>query len=293
MNTNNKHEQKVPLEVGVFILLSFCMIQNILLNGVVSREAFIFTNVVSLMGVTLGLLGSSLIIVSLNFIVVALGTFILFFQPIIMMLPLKLFYIFSIPVYSFIAYEISKSLLMRKTLISGRKDIARYLHNTESTTGLRSEVAFYKKYKQYTKSLAVRQFDDTRQLGLVMFQIDFFEQYVYQNEKETENILKRIAETLVYTRYPEELFFHLEDGVFIVLTVVNEQTNEQDLWEKMNAITKIQMNLIPYKTDESTHDLTIKMGELLISANENISAEQALGKLSRRVEADLSAEYIV
>lgn len=293
MNTNNKHEQKVPLEVGVFILLSFCMIQNILLNGVVSREAFVFTNVVSLMGVTLGLLGSSLIIVSLNFIVVALGTFILFFQPIIMMLPLKLFYIFSIPVYSFIAYEISKSLLMRKTLISGRKDIARYLHNTDSTTGLRSKAAFYKKYKQYTKSLAVRQFDDTRQLGLVMFQIDFFEQYVYQNEKATENILKRIAETLVYTRYPEELFFHLEDGVFIVLTVVNEQTNEQDLWEKMNAITKIQMNLIPYKTEESTHDLTIKMGELLISANENISAEQALGKLSRRVEADLSAEYIV
>ncbi|MGX7066180.1 hypothetical protein DFR54_102145 [Vagococcus fluvialis] len=191
MKKLDKHEQKIPLEVGVFLLLALCMGQNILLNGAVSPEAFVFTNIVALMGVTLGLLGSSIVIVSLNFIVVAVGIFILFFQPVIMMLPLKFFYCFSIPIYSFIAYEISKSLLMRKGLISGREDIARYLHNTDSTTGLRSEAAFYKKYKQYTESLKVRQTDDTRKLGLAMFQIDFFEQYMYQDKEATKKNSRR------------------------------------------------------------------------------------------------------
>ncbi|MBO0479850.1 diguanylate cyclase, partial [Vagococcus fluvialis] len=257
-----------------------------------SPEAFVFTNIVALMGVTLGLLGSSIVIVSLNFIVVAVGIFILFFQPVIMMLPLKFFYCFSIPIYSFIAYEISKSLLMRKGLISGREDIARYLHNTDSTTGLRSEAAFYKKYKQYTESLKVRQTDDTRKLGLVMFQIDFFEQYMYQDKEATKKILEEMAETLVYTRYPEELFFHLDKGVFIVLTVLNKETNEKKVWYKMNKITKVQMNLIPYKGSDATHDITVKMGELIIQADEELTVEQALGRLSRRVETDLSAEYI-
>ncbi|MBO0418727.1 diguanylate cyclase [Vagococcus fluvialis] len=292
MKKLDKHEQKIPLEVGVFLLLALCMGQNILLNGAVSPEAFVFTNIVALMGVTLGLLGSSIVIVSLNFIVVAVGIFILFFQPVIMMLPLKFFYCFSIPIYSFIAYEISKSLLMRKRLISGREDIARYLHNTDSTTGLRSEAAFYKKYKQYTESLKVRQTDDTRKLGLVMFQIDFFEQYMYQDKEATKNILEEMAETLVYTRYPEELFFHLDKGVFIVLTVLNKETNEKKVWYKMNKITKVQMNLIPYKGSDATHDITVKMGELIIQADEELTVEQALGRLSRRVEADLSAEYI-
>ncbi|MDT2747199.1 hypothetical protein [Vagococcus fluvialis] len=292
MKKLDKHEQKIPLEVGVFLLLALCMGQNILLNGAVSPEAFVFTNIVALMGVTLGLLGSSIVIVSLNFIVVAVGIFILFFQPVIMMLPLKFFYCFSIPIYSFIAYEISKSLLMRKGLISGREDIARYLHNTDSTTGLRSEAAFYKKYKQYTESLKVRQTDDTRKLGLVMFQIDFFEQYMYQDKEATKNILEEMAETLVYTRYPEELFFHLDKGVFIVLTVLNKETNEKTVWYKMNKITKVQMNLIPYKGSDATHDITVKMGELIIQADEELTVEQALGRLSRRVEADLSAEYI-
>ncbi|MBO0443254.1 diguanylate cyclase domain-containing protein [Vagococcus fluvialis] len=292
MKKLDKHEQKIPLEVGVFLLLVLCMGQNILLNGAVSPEAFVFTNIVALMGVTLGLLGSSIVIVSLNFIVVAVGIFILFFQPVIMMLPLKFFYCFSIPIYSFIAYEISKSLLMRKGLISGREDIARYLHNTDSTTGLRSEAAFYKKYKQYTESLKVRQTDDTRKLGLVMFQIDFFEQYMYQDKEATKKILEEMAETLVYTRYPEELFFHLDKGVFIVLTVLNKETNEKKVWYKMNKITKVQMNLIPYKGSDATHDITVKMGELIIQADEELTVEQVLGRLSRRVETDLSVEYI-
>jgi hypothetical protein len=34
------------------------------------------------------------------------------------------------------------------------------------------------------------------------------------------------------------------------------------------------------------------MGELIIQADEELTVEQALGRLSRRVEADLSAEYI-
>lgn len=292
MRKLDKLEQKLPLEIGVFLLLALCIGQNILLNGAVSPEAFVFTNIVSLMGVTLGLLGSSIVILSLNFIVVAVGTFILFFQPVIMILPLKFFYVFSIPVFSFVAYEISKSLLMRKRLISGREDISRYLHNTDSITGLRSEAAFYKKYKQYTESLEVRQIDDTRKLGLVMFQVDFFEQYMYQDKEATKKILEGMAETLVYTRYPEELFFHLDKGVFIVLTVLNTQTNEKKIWYDMNQVTKVQMNLIPYREKEAAHDITIKMGELIIQAGEELTVEQAIGRLTRRVEADLSAEYI-
>ncbi len=60
----------------------------------------------------------------------------------------------------------------------------------------------------------------------------------------------------------------------------------------MNKITKVQMNLIPYKGSDGTHDITVKMGELIIQADEELTVEQALGRLFRRVEADLSAEYI-
>ncbi|MBO0478535.1 hypothetical protein JZO72_02740 [Vagococcus fluvialis] len=38
MKKLDKHEQKIPLEVGVFLLLALCMGQNILLNGAVSPE---------------------------------------------------------------------------------------------------------------------------------------------------------------------------------------------------------------------------------------------------------------
>ena len=60
----------------------------------------------------------------------------------------------------------------------------------------------------------------------------------------------------------------------------------------MNQVTKIQTNLIPYQGDDSVHDITVKMGEILIEPGQNLTSEQALGRLNRRVEADLSAEYI-
>lgn len=293
MKILGKHEQKVPLEVGVFILLSFCALQNILLHDNLSLEIFVFTNVISLMGVTLGLLGSSIIILSSSIIIVAVSLFILFFQPIIMGLPLKLFFVFSIPVYSFISYEISRSIMMRKKLISGREDISRYLKYTDATTGLRSEYSFDKKYDQFIQSLIVHQFDDQRQLGLAMYKIAFFEQYVYQDNQATEDILRKITESLVYTRYPEELFFYLGEGTFIVLSTMNQTKAEVQLWKKMNHITKIQMSQIPYRGQETRHDLTIKMGKLIISADSLLTKEQALSQLSRRSEADLSAEYIV
>lgn len=293
MKLLKKHEQKVPLEIGVFILLSFCALQNVLLHNSVSLEVFIFANIISLMGVTLGFIGSSAMILSSNIIIVSVSLFLLFFQPIIMIVPLKLFFVLSIPIYSLISYEVSRSIMMRKKVISSREDIARYLKNTDGVTGLRSEYSFYKKYEQFTQSMLIHQFDDERQLGLAMFQVAFFEQYVYQDERATEGILRRITETLVYTRYPEELFFYLGKGVFITLSTMNQNEQEIALWKKKNAVTQIQMSQIPYYGQETTHDLTIKMGELIISTNDLLTEEQALSQLYRRSEADLSAEYIV
>lgn len=288
-----KYIRKIPLEVGVFILVFLSALQNVLLNGHVSAEAFVFTNIIMLIGVLLGLLGSSLVVFVINFIIVPFTIFTLFFQPVIMMVPLKLFYCFSIPVYSWIAYVIGQSILMRRNLVSGSDDIARYLKNIDSITGFRNKKSFYLKYNQYIESMSVRQLDDNRQLGLVMFQIDFFEQYVYQDKQATREVLLKMAETLIYTRYPEELFFHLNNGVFVVLTPLNQNEEQVEFWQEMNRVTKIQMEQIPYKSHSSNHDITIKMGDLLINPADNVAAEQALSRLNRRAEADLSAEYIL
>ncbi|MEG0732938.1 MAG: GGDEF domain-containing protein [Vagococcus sp.] len=293
MKLLGKQAQKMPLEIGVFILLFFCALQNIFLNEVVSPEAFMFTNIFALIGISLGLLGSSIVIVGVDFIIIAVSAFLLFFQPVVMVMSLKVFYIFSIPMYSFLAYEISQSILVRKHLVSGKEDIIRYLKNTDPITGLRSKASFVKKYEQFANSLEIRQLDDKRQLALSMYQIDFFEQYVYQDEEASKEVLKSIAESLIYTRYPEELIFHISDGVFVVLSTIHQSEEELMTWQKMNGITTTQLSQIPYKNDEGTHDITIKKGEIVLLPDEALTQEKVLSKLYRQTEADLSAEYIV
>lgn len=293
MDIIRKHLRKIPLEVGVLILIILSATQNILLARSVSFEAFIFTNLVMLIGVLLGIFGSSIVVLVINFILLGFSLYTLFFQPVIMDVPLKLFYCLSVPVYSLISYEISQSILMRRNIVSKSDDIIRYITNIDSVTGFRNGKSFYGKYEQYMDSMAVRQLDDSRQLGLVMFQIDFYEQYVYQDKQAAKDVLLKMADTLIYTRYPEELFFHFKDGVFIILTPLTRNEEQVDFWHEMNQMTKTQMQLIPFKNHSANHDITIKMGELLVCPAERIKSEQAYSRLQRRTEADLSAEYII
>ena len=201
---------------------------------------------------------------------------------------LKIYLIIIVPTFTIAGYFIKIDIFLRKRLISSRKEIATFLQNTDALTGLGTMNKFIARYDKFLNTMTIRP-KLNRSLAISMFYVDNLDQYRYQSESKTNELLLSLADDLEIIRLPEEQLFYVDEGTFIVISpLFNNQCSTET--ETLNQITKTQLMLIPFNHQQ---DITIRQSMIVLQRDSQLTAEQVLGRLNRRAETDLMAEYIV
>jgi hypothetical protein len=286
-----KLDYRIPLEVMVGATLALYLIQQIGFYELLSEKVFIVSTLLTFLGLILGLLSTSLMLLVMNLILISTGAFLLYFDPVIMITKIKLLLIFVIPMYSVIAFFIKRTLYVRKLILFREEDIHSYLKFRDPLTGYRTIDSFFSKYPEFIESLSNTNQESSRLVVVSLFYVDFYIQYFDRNQKAAGQMVREMAERLLQTRNPEELFFYLKNGAFIVLSTIYDNEIERIKFEKRNELTKSSLSEIVFTT-EQVQNITIRKSDCYISRKTTYTADQVLDYLYRRSETDLAIEYI-
>ena len=286
-----KLDYRIPLEVMVGATLALYLIQQIGFYELLSEKVFIVSTLLTFLGLILGLLSTSLMLLVMNLILISTGAFLLYFDPVIMITKIKLLLIFVIPMYSVIAFFIKRTLYVRKLISFREEDIHSYLKFRDPLTGYRTIDSFFSKYPEFIESLSNTNQESSRLVVVSLFYVDFYIQYFDRNQKAADQMIREMAERLLQTRNPEELFFYLKNGAFIVLSTIYDNEIERIKFEKRNELTKSSLSEIVFTT-EQVQNITIRKSDCYISRKTTYTADQVLDYLYRRSETDLAIEYI-
>ena len=290
-NWLTKLDYRIPLEVMVGATLALYLIQQIKFYELLSEKVFIVSTLLTFLGLILGLLSTSLMLLVMNLILISTGAFLLYFSPVIMITKIKLLLIFVIPMYSVIAFFIKRTLYVRKLILFREEDIHSYLKFRDPLTGYRTIDSFFSKYPEFIESLSNTNQESSRLVVVSLFYVDFYIQYFDRNQKAADQMVREMAERLLQTRNPEELFFYLKNGAFIVLSTIYDNEIERIKFEKRNELTKSSLSEIVFTT-EQVQNITIRKSDCYISRKTTYTADQVLDYLYRRSETDLAIEYI-
>lgn len=271
--------------------LALYLIQQIGFYELLSEKVFIVSTLLTFLGLILGLLSTSLMLLVMNLILISTGAFLLYFDPVIMITKIKLLLIFVIPMYSVIAFFIKRTLYVRKLISFREEDIHSYLKFRDPLTGYRTIDSFFSKYPEFIESLSNTNQESSRLVVVSLFYVDFYIQYFDRNQKAADQMVREMAERLLQTRNPEELFFYLKNGAFIVLSTIYDNEIERIKFEKRNELTKSSLSEIVFTT-EQVQNITIRKSDCYISRKTTYTADQVLDYLYRRSETDLAIEYI-
>lgn len=290
-NWLTKLDYRIPLEVMVGATLALYLIQQIGFYELLSEKVFIVSTLLTFLGLILGLLSTSLMLLVMNLILISTGAFLLYFDPVIMITKIKLLLIFVIPMYSVIAFFIKRTLYVRKLILFREEDIHSYLKFRDPLTGYRTIDSFFSKYPEFIEILSNTNQESSRLVVVSLFYVDFYIQYFDRNQKAADQMVREMAERLLQTRNPEELFFYLKNGAFIVLSTIYDNEIERIKFEKRNELTKSSLSEIVFTT-EQVQNITIRKSDCYISRKTTYTADQVLDYLYRRSETDLAIEYI-
>ena len=290
-NWLTKLDYRIPLEVMVGATLALYLIQQIGFYELLSEKVFIVSTLLTFLGLILGVLSTSLMLLVMNLILISTGAFLLYFDPVIMITKIKLLLIFVIPMYSVIAFFIKRTLYVRKLILFREEDIHSYLKFRDPLTGYRTIDSFFSKYPEFIESLSNTNQESSRLVVVSLFYVDFYIQYFDRNQKAADQMVREMAERLLQTRNPEELFFYLKNGAFIVLSTIYDNEIERIKFEKRNELTKSSLSEIVFTT-EQVQNITIRKSDCYISRKTTYTADQVLDYLYRRSETDLAIEYI-
>lgn len=290
-NWLTKLDYRIPLEVMVGATLALYLIQQIGFYELLSEKVFIVSTLLTFLVLILGLLSTSLMLLVMNLILISTGAFLLYFDPVIMITKIKLLLIFVIPMYSVIAFFIKRTLYVRKLISFREEDIHSYLKFRDPLTGYRTIDSFFSKYPEFIESLSNTNQESSRLVVVSLFYVDFYIQYFDRNQKAADQMVREMAERLLQTRNPEELFFYLKNGAFIVLSTIYDNEIERIKFEKRNELTKSSLSEIVFTT-EQVQNITIRKSDCYISRKTTYTADQVLDYLYRRSETDLAIEYI-
>ncbi|PCS11181.1 hypothetical protein RU88_GL000361 [Lactococcus raffinolactis] len=271
--------------------LALYLIQQIGFYELLSEKVFIVSTLLTFLGLILGLLSTSLMLLVMNLILISTGAFLLYFDPVIMITKIKLLLIFVIPMYSVIAFFIKRTLYVRKLISFREEDIHSYLKFRDPLTGYRTIDSFFSKYPEFIETLSNTNQESSRLVVVSLFYVDFYIQYFDRNQKAADQMVREMAERLLQTRNPEELFFYLKNGAFIVLSTIYDNEIERIKFEKRNELTKSSLSEIVFTT-EQVQNITIRKSDCYISRKTTYTADQVLDYLYRRSETDLAIEYI-
>ena len=284
-------ENKISLEMVVSFTLTMYLIQELVFYNILSGDIFYVSVLLTFLGLILGLLSTSFMLLSSSIIVIFLGAFLLFFEPIIMPTNFKLFLIVVIPVYATIAYYMKKSVYIRKLLSFREDDIRGYLKYRDPLTGYRTVESFFSKYPEFISSLSNVNHADSRVVVASLFYLDFYDQYFYRSKESTDQLIRDMGKVLLDERNPEELFFYMKKGAFVVLSIIYDNEQERKSILDRNKITKESLNTLLFKTN-IVQGITIRQSECFITRKTTLTADQVLHYLYRRAETDLAIEYI-
>ncbi|WP_413523338.1 hypothetical protein [Lactococcus raffinolactis] len=277
-NWLTKLDYRIPLEVMVGATLALYLIQQIGFYELLSEKVFIVSTLLTFLGLILGLLSTSLMLLVMNLILISTGAFLLYFDPVIMITKIKLLLIFVIPMYSVIAFFIKRTLYVRKLISFREEDIHSYLKFRDPLTGYRTIDSFFSKYPEFIESLSNTNQESSRLVVVSLFYVDFYIQYFDRNQKAADQMVREMAERLLQTRNPEELFFYLKNGAFIVLSTIYDNEIERIKFEKRNELTKSSLSEIVFTT-EQVQNITIRKSDCYISRKTTYTADQVLDYL--------------
>ena len=283
-----KLNSRIPLELSLFVTLVVILSYNFLIMRWNSTELFILANSLIVIALFLGRVTSSMVLIWVIFITTILGWYILFVQLTLISNETKFLTLSIMPVFSFLAYIIQLNVILRKEAVLKRRSIQSYLHSLDLDTRLRGSEGFHKFFSKCRRYLELTpQYTD--HFFVTLFRWEYYDQYVYINEQQARRSLTELADTLKFVRLPEEHIFYMKNGTFAVITPRLDEAHTLEL----NKITKTQMKLIPFRaTSDKLNELIIKMATLEINPASMYDSDQALKKLQRLIETDLSAEYM-
>ena len=104
-------------------------------------------------------------------------------------------------------------------------------------------------------------------------------------------MIRDMAQGFLTMRNPEELFFYLKKGTFIILSAIYDNDVEREKFETLNELTKTKLSEIIFQTNQ-VQNITIRKSDCYITRKTTYTADQVLDYLNRRSETDLAVEYI-
>ncbi|MBR6894899.1 MAG: hypothetical protein IKN23_02415 [Lactococcus sp.] len=290
-NRLTKLDYRVSLEAMVGITLALYLLQQIGFYELLSEKVFIVSTLLTFIGIIVGLLSTSLILLSVNLMLVFIGGFLLYFDPVIMQASIKLLLIFVVPVYSLLSFLVKRTLYVRRLIVFREEDIYSYLRFRDPLTGYRTLESFFSKYQQFIDSLPKSKDTGSRAIVVSLFYVDFYDQYFDRNPGATDQMIRDMAQSLLTMRNPEELFFYLKKGTFIILSAIYDNDVEREKFETLNKLTKTKLSEIIFQTNQ-VQNITIRKSDCYITRKTTYTADQVLDYLNRRSETDLAVEYI-
>lgn len=287
-----KYLRRIRVEWMMILLAAIFLIQNLILDDRFGFIPVLSISILAFLGLLVGFLGNTITVAVFSMLVMATGTYLLYYTPIIMPRLEKLYLILVIPVFAVLGLIAKNSFLFNQRMATFQPRMRQYLTTLDEATGLYNKKEFENRYEKFR--CAMNLYSKTgRGLVISFYTVDYIEQLKYQNDQATDQLLSSLAQLLSDIRLPEEDQFYLGNGTFVVMSPIYQSGDSLSFIQELNKITKTQFSLFPFRNFERSQNTVIRFGEITIEGSSEMTAEQVISRTQRRSEADLTDEYIL
>lgn len=278
----------IPVELNVLLLFVLIIFQSIFTAQFFHEDVQIYLDLICVSGVIVGLIGTSLFVATLSTVMVGVGVFVLYFFPFVISTPFKLYLIAVFPVFAALSFWCELDISFRKHVISDFRQVKTYLASKDGHTHLNNLENFKTEFESLSNSLHLRS-ELNHELVATFFKVDYFNQYEYQDKEKAYQLIQDISKDLTVIRFPEEYLFYIGKATFLILSATSGKKHSEEI-RKLNRLTQTQLLLLPF---DKTHNISLRMASITLSASDTYTAEQVISLLYRRSEADIPEEYII
>ncbi|MBO0452882.1 GGDEF domain-containing protein [Candidatus Enterococcus murrayae] len=287
-----KYIQRIRIEWMMILLAAVFLIQNLILDDRFGFVPVLSISLLAFFGLLVGFLGNTITVAVFSMMVMATGTYLLYYTPIIMPRLEKIYLIIVIPIFAVLGLITKNSVLFNRRSNTFQPRMRHYLTTLDETTGLYNKKEFEARFEKFKCAMNLYE-KIGRGLIVSFYTVDYIEQLRYQNDQATDQLLQALAQELSDIRLPEEDQFYLGDGTFVVMSPIYHSGDSLTFIQELNRITKTQFSLFPFKNFERSQNTVIRFGEMAIEGSTELTAEQVISRVRRRSEADLTDEYIL
>ncbi|GAA2915724.1 GGDEF domain-containing protein [Enterococcus pseudoavium] len=287
-----KYLRRIHIEWIALLLAIIFLIQNFILNTQLGAVSVLSISLLAFLGLLVGYLSNTITVAIFSMLVMATGTFLLYYTPIIMPSAEKIYLIVVIPIFAVLGLIAKSSVTSSQRVNTFKPRMRKYLATLDDSTGLYNKAEFENRFEKFKCTMNL--YTNTgRGLIVSFYTVDFIEQLRYQNDLATDQLLSDLSQELSDIRLPEEDQFYLGNGTFVVISPIYQSGNSIEFIQQLNGVTKTQLSLLPFKNYEHIQDTVIRFGEIIIEGPTEMTAEQVISRVKRRSEADLTDEYIL